>query len=169
MKNKFLIFAIIIVATASAAYAAFAQNLIVNGTGTATGNWAVQITGITLATSTGATNHNAVAPTVAGDGLSATFNVDLAYPGATAGYDVTIKNNGNIPAKLSTLTDLTTTNNVAPTYITYAISGVALNDTLAAGATTTARVTVTWAASASTNPSGANKVATISFGYVQNT
>ena len=169
MKNKFLIIAIIVIATASAAYAAFAQNLIVNGTGTATGNWSVQITGITLATSIGATNHNAVAPSVAGDGLSATFNVDLAYPGATASYDMTIKNNGNIPAKLSTLSDMTATNNAAPTYITYAVSGVAVNDTLAAGASTTARVTVTWAASASTNPSGANKSATVTLGYIQNT
>ncbi len=169
MRNKFVIAALIIVGAASAAYAAFAQNLTVNGTGTATGNWAVQITAITLAASTGATNHNAVAPTVAGDGLSATFSVDLAYPGAVGNYDVTIKNNGNIPAKLSTLTDLTTTNNAAPTYITYAITGVAINDTLAAGATVTARVAVTWAAGASTNPAGANKAATITFGYIQNT
>jgi hypothetical protein len=67
------------------------------------------------------------------------------------------------------LTDLTTTNNAAPTYITYAITGVAVNDVLAAGATTVAHVAVTWAADASTNPSGANKVATVTFGYVQNT
>ncbi len=168
MRNKFLIAAFIIVGAASVAYAAFAQNLVVNGTGTATGNWDVKVTTITLASSTGATNHGGVLPTVAGDNLSATFSVDLAYPGATATYDVTIKNNGNIGAKLSTLTDLTSTNSAVPTYITYAVTGVAVNDLLAAGATTTAHVAVTWAASASTNPAGANKVATITFGYIQN-
>ena len=100
--------------------------------------------------------------------MSATFSADLAYPGATGSYDVTIKNNGTIPAKLSTISDLTATNAAAPTYITYVLSGVAVNDTLAAGATATARVTVAWASSATTNPSGANKSATITFGYVQN-
>jgi uncharacterized repeat protein (TIGR01451 family) len=168
VRNKFVIAAFLIVGAASVAYAAFAQNLVVNGTGTATGNWDVQITAITLASATGASNHNAVAPTVAGDNLSATFSVDLAYPGATATYDVTIKNNGNINAKLSTLTDLTSINSGAPTYITYAITGVAVNDALAPAATTTAHVAVTWAASASTNPAGANKAATITFGYIQN-
>lgn len=168
MRNKFVIAALVIVGAASVAYAAFAQNLIVNGTGTATGNWDVHITTITLASATGATNHLGVAPTVAGDFLSATFNVDLAYPGATATYDVTIKNNGNINAKLSTLTDLTSLNAAAPTYITYALTGVAINDPLAPAGTTTAHVAVTWAASANTNPSGANKVATITFGYIQN-
>lgn len=168
MRNKFVIAALIIVGAASVAYAAFAQNLVVNGTGTATGNWDVKITTITLASSTGATNHLGVGPTVAGDFLSATFSVDLAYPGATATYDVSIKNNGNINAKLSTLTDLTSINAGAPTYLTYAITGVAINDPLAPGVTVTAHVAVTWAASANTNPAGANKVATITFGYIQN-
>ncbi len=166
MKHKLAAFAIVIVATASVAYAAFAQNFTVNGTGTAAGNWAVQITNISLVTAVGATNKTA--PTVAADGLSATFSADLAYPGATGSYDVTIKNNGTIPAKLSTISDLTATNAAAQTYITYVLSGVAVNDTLAAGATATARVTVSWASSATTNPSGANKSATITFGYVQN-
>lgn len=169
MRNKFVIAALIIVGAASAAYAAFAQNLVVNGTGTATGNWNVRITTITLASQTGGTNHLGVAPSVAGDNLSATFSVDLAYPGATATYDVTINNAGNIPAKLSTLTDLTAINAGAPTYLTYTITGVAVNDALAAGASVTAHVAVTWAASATTNPAGANKAATITFGYIQNT
>lgn len=169
MKHSFVAATLIVVGVASAAYAAFSQNLIINGTGSATGNWAVQITGITLASATGATDHNAVAPSVAADGLSATFNVDLAYPGATATYNLTIKNNGSIPAKLNSITDLTAINAAAPTYISYAMGGIAINSTLAAGDTVTAQVTVTWAASASTNPSGASKATTITFGYVQDT
>lgn len=168
MRNKFVIAALTIVGAASVAYAAFAQNLVVNGTGTATGNWDVRITTITLASATGATDHLGIGPTVAGDSLSATFSVDLAYPGATATYDVTIKNNGNINSKLSTLTDLTSINAAAPTYITYAVTGLAVNDPLAPAGTVVAHVAVTWAASANTNPAGANKVATITFGYIQN-
>jgi hypothetical protein len=45
---------------------------------------------------------------------------------------------------------------------------VAVNDVLAPNATTTATVSVSWDAAANTNPSGANKSATITFNYVQN-
>lgn len=164
MKHKLLPLLIVVVSFASVAYASFATNLTINGTGTATGNWAVAIISITPTGQVGATDQ--VAPSFTT--TSATFNVGLGYPGATSSYQVAIKNNGNITAKLSTITDLTALNASAPTYITYTITGVAVNDTLAPGATATATVTVSWAASASTNPSGANKAATINFNYVQN-
>ena len=167
MKNKLLVAASAVVGLATVAYAAFATTLSINGTGSATGTWSVAITGIALdATSVGATNETA--PVVAGDSLSATFDANLAYPGASAVYNVTIKNNGNIDAKLSTLSDLTTLNATAPSYLTYAVTGVAANDILAAGNTVTAKVTVTWAA-ADNHSGAASKPATINFGYVQNT
>lgn len=165
MKNKFIPIAIMLVSLASVAYASFATTLTINGTGTATGNWDVEIISITPTGQVGATDH---ASTPSYTATSATFNVDLAYPGATSSYQVAIKNLGNITAKLSTITDITALNASAPTYITYAISGVAVNDTIAPNATATATVTVTWASSASTNPSGASKAATINFNYVQN-
>jgi len=154
----------VFVSFAAVAYATFATTLTINGTGTATGNWDVKILSITATGQVGATDQVAPSFTAA----SATFNVGLAYPGATSSYQVVIKNNGNINAKLSTITDLTAINAGAPTYLTYAITGVAVNDALAPAATTTATVTVTWASSASTNPSGASKAATINFGYIQN-
>jgi hypothetical protein len=166
MKHKFMLVAIIATAIASVAYASFATTLTISGTGTATGNWDVAITGITASGQVGATDHVST-PSFAA--TSATFNVDLAYPGATSSYQVVIKNNGNISAKVSSITDLTTINSNAPSYLTYALSGVAANDVLAPGATDTATITVTWAASATTNPSGASKAATITFNYVQNT
>jgi len=166
MRNKIIPIAIIIIGIASVAYASFATSLTVTGTGTATGNWAVAIQSITPTAQVGATDHVST-PTFTA--TSATFNVDLAYPGATSSYQVAIKNTGNISAKLSSLTDLTAINSGAPTYLTYVVSGVAQNDVLAAGASVTATVTVTWASSASTNPSGASKGATITFNYVQNT
>jgi hypothetical protein len=165
MRNKILIAALVVVGLASVAYAAFSQILTINGTGTATGSWDVKIISITPTAQTGATDH---ASTPSFTATSATFNVDLAYPGATSSYDVAIKNNGSIPAKLSSLTDLTTVNATAPTDLTYAVSGVAVNDTLAAGATVTATVTVTWNAAGTSNIATQSKAATITFNYVQN-
>lgn len=164
MKNKFIPILIVLVSFASVAYASFATTLTINGTGTATGNWDVRITAITATGQVGATDQAPPSFTT----TSATFNVGLGYPGATSSYQVTIKNQGNINAKLSTITDLTTLNASAPAYLTYAISGVAVNDTLAPNATATATVTVTWASSASTNPAGASKAAVINFNYIQN-
>ena len=165
MKNKFIPLAIVLVSFASVAYASFASTLTINGIGTATGNWDVEIISITPTGQVGATDH---VSTPSFTTTSATFNVDLAYPGATSSYQVAIKNKGNINAKLSTITDLTTLNAAAPTYITYSLAGVAVNDALAPNATATATVTVVWASSANTNPSGASKAATINFNYIQN-
>ena len=165
MKHKLIPIAIVLMSFASVAYASFATTLTINGTGTATGNWDVQIISITPTAQTGATDHVSTPSFTA---TTATFNVDLAYPGATSSYNVVIKNQGNITAKLSTMTDLTSLNAAAPTYLTYAISGMTLNSTLAPNATVTATVTVTWASSATTNPSGASKAATINFNYIQN-
>lgn len=164
MRNRFAPIAVVLISLASVAYAAFATNLTINGTGTATGNWQVEIISITPTGQVGATDSPAPSFTA----TSATFSVNLGYPGATSSYQVAIKNKGNINAKLSTITDLTTLNAAAPTYITYSITGVAVNDTLAPNATATATVTVTWASSASTNPSGASKAATVNFNYIQN-
>ncbi|QQS22171.1 hypothetical protein IPM09_01345 [Candidatus Saccharibacteria bacterium] len=164
MKNKILIAAIAVVVLASVAYAAFAQNLQINGTGTATGDWNVKITGITRTSGTGVTEASGPSFT----DTSATFSTNLQYPGATATYSVVIENQGNIAAQLSTITNLTTINSAAPTYITYAVNGVTQGSTLAAGATATATVTVTWDAAA-TGTTGANKTAQIDFNYIQST
>jgi len=163
-----LVLAFMVVGLASIAYAAYSQVLTVNGTGTATGNFNVAITGITSVSKTGATD--AVLPSFTG--TSATFNVNLAYPGASAVYDVTVTNAGSIPAKAFSLTDLTTTNSAAPAYINYSTSGVtAGTTTLAAnGGTNVLRVTVTWDSTSSPNTStGNSKAATISLNYNQNT
>ncbi len=167
MRNKLIIAAVVLVGLASVAYAAYSQVLTVNGTGTATGDWNVAITSITQTSATGVTENSA--PTF--DGTSATFDVDLAYPGATATYDVTVTNNGNIPAILSSLTDLTSKNAEAPTYITYATSGVTGGSTTLAanGGTNVMQVTVTWDSTTSPDTSSGNsKAATITLNYDQN-
>lgn len=167
MRNKLLVAAVVLVGLASVAYAAFTQTLTISGTGNATGDWDVAITAISAGTLDGATNVSA--PTF--NATSATFDVNLAYPGASATYDVTVTNNGTIPAVLATIDGVTTANAAAPTYITYDVTGVtAGSTTLAAnGGTNTVTVTVEWDPLDTTSNPTATKTATITLDYEQDT
>ena len=166
MKQKILIGVLIVAGLASIAYAAFSQSLVVNGTGTTTGDWNVKITGITNSASTGATQVNG-SPTFTA--TSATFNTNLAYPGASATYQITVKNQGNINAKLDSISDIAAINAAAPAEINYTVTGVtAGTTTLAAGTTNVITVKVEWLAT-STMTTNASKSATITFNYIQNT
>ena len=166
MRTKILIASLVIVGLASVAYAAFSQVLTISGTGTIAGDWDVAITGITQTSATGVTENSAPVFT----GTSATFDVDLAYPGATATYDVTVTNNGNIPAVLTTLDGVTAANAAAPLYITYDVTGVTNGTTLAGGgATNVATVTVEWDPASSPATTGESKTATITLSYDQDT
>lgn len=107
---------------------------------------------------------------VPGDKLSATFDVDLLYPGASATYIVTVQNAGTIDAKLESITGVDTANSSAPTEITYSINATendALNnDALNNGESKDYTVTVKWE---DTNaiPEVKTKSATITLNYVQ--
>lgn len=165
MRNKIIIGALLLVGFASIAYAAFSQMLVINGTANTNANWDVKITGISLdgVNSSGATEAVAASFT----DTSATFNVDLAAPGAQAVYNVTVENQGNIPAILNSITDLTSINAAAPADITFAVTGVtAGTTTLAPAATNTITVTATWDP-ASVMEGTQTKTAAISFNYVQ--
>ncbi len=169
MKQKLIVAALIVAGLASIAYAAFSSNLIINGTATTTPDWDVKITNIAanaVNSTTGATDTTAPVFT----DTSATFDVELAYPGASATYDITVTNAGSIDAILSSITpDVATINGAAPTDITYEVTGVTPSTTtLNAGATNTVTVKVTWN-SASTVTTAQTKTATITLNYVQNT
>ncbi len=170
-RYRLLIVVALVIGLASIAYAAYTQTLTINGTGTATGEWDVSITAITLSDSDGATNNSA--PSF--DATSATFDVDLEYPGAFAEFEVVVTNAGNIPAILDSFTNLASKNAEVPTYITYAVSGVTADVTTlgtdtGVDDTNTITVRVEWTEGTSPN-TGANnsKAATISFVYAQNT
>lgn len=168
MRNKVVIACVVaVLGLATVAYAAYSQVLSVHGSGTAAGDWNVAVTSITKISSTGATENSA--PTF--DGTSATFDVDLAYPGATTQYDVTVTNNGSIPAKLTSITDLTSINSAAPAYITYSTSGVTGGTTTLAanGGANVLHVTVTWEGTSAPVTTGASKAATITLNYDQDT
>lgn len=166
MRNKLIVAALVLVGLASVAYAAFAQTLTINGTSNVTGNWDVEIISITKTSGTGETDH---AATPSFNATTATFNVDLAYPGATATYDVVMKNLGNINAKVSSIPSVTSINSADPSDVKYTVSGVAVNDPLAPGDTLTSTVNVTWQGTANTNVTTASKTATFTYGFAQDT
>lgn len=166
MRNKVLVAVFVVIGLASIAYAAYTQILTINGTGTTAGDWDVKVTSITQTSSTGVTEN--VAPSFTD--TSATFDVDLAYPGASATYDVVVTNDGTIPAVLTSLDGVTTANAAAPLYITYDVTGVSNGTTLAAnGGTNTATVTVEWDPASAPVSSGETKTATITLNYAQDT
>lgn len=151
----------------SVGYAALAQTLTINGTAKINASWDVEITGIEEGTLVGATTQK-----VTSDTTSATFNVDLAYPGASATYEVAIENKGSINAKLDSITGLDAANNATPAEIQYTISGVEEGDKLAADGKATATVTVTWVKKSDDTdsiPETTTKTATINLNYVQDT
>ncbi|PID33555.1 hypothetical protein CR969_00215 [Candidatus Saccharibacteria bacterium] len=165
MRNKLIIAGLVVLGLAAVTYAAFSQNLIINGTGSIGANWDVKITGITPGSSNGATANGAPSFT----STSATFDVDLAYPGAYAEYQVAVENGGTVNAKLDSISGVDTANAAAPTDVQYTVSGVVANTTtLAAGDSNTATVRVEWDP-ASTAVDDASKTATITLNYVQDT
>lgn len=94
-KNNSIIIGalLVVVVLMSIGFAAGASNLKVESTATIAEKWDVKITGITY--------NGENAGSVTADGTEATFNVDLAQPGDSATYTVTVKNQGNVSAILS--------------------------------------------------------------------
>lgn len=151
----------------SVGYAALAQSLNINGTANISADWKVEITGIESSNLVGATVTEKTFSTT-----SATFNVDLAYPGSTATFEVAIKNGGTINAKLESIVGLDAVNASVPAEIQYEVTGVAIGDKLAAGESDTAIVTVKWVSKADNTdkiPDVTTKTATITLNYVQDT
>ena len=99
-------------------------------------------------------------------GTSATFNVELEYPGAVANFDIVVENGGSIDAVLNSITGVDTANNTDPAEIKYTVTGISNGDELTAGQSTTFRVTVEWLDS-DTIPEVKSKTATITLNYAQ--
>lgn len=82
------------------------------------------------------------------DGNTVYFKHLLSVPGETFTFNVTYKNNGTIPAKVSNVSKTTLTGDAA-TFLTYDVTyangdPVAIGDTLAAGASVVYKVTVSY-------------------------
>jgi hypothetical protein len=162
-KNILLLALFIMVAGMSVGYAALSQILSINGTANISSEWNVKISGITEKSLVGAT---AQVPVVSPDSLTATFVVDLQYPGATAVYEINVQNAGTINAKLNSVSGVEDANASEPTGVTYTIDAQA-NDLLASGQTKNYTVTVNWDSNDTSIPSVKSKTAIITLNYVQ--
>lgn len=167
-QRRSFIIAVLIVTLVGATigYAALATNLYINGTaGVATdANWLIEFTdSAEVSKSEGVTSnsfdHNAT---------TFEFDVTLSKPGDTITYEVDVTNNGTIDAKLDSITGLDEVNEKEPVEIQYEITGLTEGEVLAAGATKTFNVTVTWTAGTDIPEGELSKTSAITLNYVQN-
>lgn len=167
-KNIILITLVILVLGMAVGYAAFSQTLTINGTAAISSSWDIHINSIEEGNMVGATSKEGF-PKVEADTITASFDVTLEYPGASATYVIEVHNNGSVPAKLNTIGGtLATANSAEPTGVTFTCDAV-VNDTLAAGATKTYNVTATWDANDTSVPAALTKNVQITLNYVQDT
>ena len=134
-KSSVIMVLVAVVLIMSIGYAAFAQKLTINGTSTITSSWDIYIEDIAVNNKTlDAENVSASVD----DKLSATFQANLVSPGSSVTYDVTVKNGGNLNAKLDSLT-FTDSNNES---ILYSYASINENYVINAGDTQTFTITV---------------------------
>ena len=116
-KNMLIGGLLAIVLVMAIGYAAFATSLNITSTSSITTTWDVEITGIELFASRGATD-NAGSPTYNNsNGLTATFNTNLTSPGDYATYKIEVTNKGSLNAVLSSITGPTSNNNDITFYL----------------------------------------------------
>lgn len=164
-KNILIVALFIAIVAMSVGYAALAQVLNINGTANIDATWKVEITDIKVKSQVGATDR--INPTYTSK--SATFDVNLAYPGASSIYEVTVKNNGTINAKLSEITGVEAANLADPTVVQYTVVKNDTDDLLNVGETATFDVKVEWLSTDDgKTQTASNKTANINFNYVQN-
>lgn len=99
MKNKSKLFAIVIIVAVlglAVAYASFNGVLNISGRANASGKFEVAFTNGVVSTS----EHGRAIVNEA-DNTKMTVDIDLSYPGDGCFVTATVKNNGNVPAKLT--------------------------------------------------------------------
>ena len=170
-KNALIGGLLAIVFVMAVGYAAFAQQLTINGTATVTSNWQVELTNIEATSTNGTGTDVPYAASTAEDGTqlvnatTAQFKADLKSPGDSVTYTVTIENKGNINAKVTGIS-FTEGEDSAP--ISYTYEGIAENDVINANNTTkTFTVTVTYDASVEAQPDVTNNTLTMHINFGQ--
>ena len=178
-KNALIGALLAVVFVMAVGYAAFAQQLTINGSASIASDWNVKITKIeaTGHTGTGA-DAGSDQTKVSGDGLSADFVANLQSPGDSVTYTVTVANQGSIDAELSTATwtpetptQVSATPEEAllhPIYYADTASDL-IGDELSASGTQTFTVTVTYNSNVASQPDEGVKTAngTLNLSYVQ--
>lgn len=169
-KNVLICALLLTIMVMAVGYAAFSQSLNINGTATIAGEWQVEIIGVTPSV-TGTAQDMAYDETDNPNGTrftatTATFDAKLMKPGDSITYTITVKNNGSIDAKLSTIT-LTPQADGSSAIIYEIVSQPAVDSVLAVGGTHEVEVKVTYDEDVEEVPETTTKTFTGVLEYVQ--
>lgn len=162
MRNKKNIIHLLLLALCimTIGYAAFNSNLVINGSASIESNWDVEITGITSKEiHGGASNENPPVYTK----ISATFKSILQSPGDFITYEVTVRNNGDIDARLDDI-EMSDENNPA---INFVLDGISEGDELDASEEVKFTVTVIYNNDVASQPDSISSSLAINLNYVQ--
>ena len=141
-------------------YAAFSTALKINGTANIASTWQVLFTKIEEVSKTSGVTIKS-APTASG--TTATFNLDVQFPGDTIIYKITVENKGTINAIISDITASKTGNDA----IKFNITGIKKGDILVKGTSTTFNVEITYDVNTNKQPTDLNEALTMEINYIQ--
>ena len=150
-QNFLFIIAVIFCLSLSVGYAVFSENIKINGTATAKGNFDVVFENATVKNEVGSTGSTAI---ISEDKNTLTLNVPkLEYPGAYAEITVDVTNSGNIPAQLVGITE---SNLTASSSIKISYSGLTKDEVMAQGDKRTITIRVDWLSTSTTGSETVN-------------
>jgi len=141
-------------------YAAFSTALKINGTANIASTWQVLFTKIEEVSKTSGVTIKS-APTASG--TTATFNLDVQFPGDTIVYKITVENQGTIDAIINDITASKTGNDA----IKFNITGIKKGDILVKGTGTTFNVEITYDVNTNKQPTDLNEALTMEINYIQ--
>ena len=142
-------------------YAAFSQQLTINGTSTISSNWQVEITGV-ISKKINGTASNDGEPVYSPEAV--TFKTLLQSPGDSIEYEVTVTNKGTIPARLNKITQTSSTNPA----IIYSVNNISEGDVLDPDESKVFTVTVAYDQNVTTQPDALTSSLTVALDFVQN-
>ena len=105
-RNYIIIGLCLLLVLMAVGFAAFAQQLQINGTSNITSSWDIRITGIRAVNLGSVTNNGAydiTEPSIGSDNLSASFQTGLKSPGDTRIYEIEVTNSGSLDAEVTTI------------------------------------------------------------------
>ena len=141
-------------------YAAFSTALKINGTANIASTWQVLFTKIEEVSKTSGVTIKS-APTASG--TTATFNLDVQFPGDTIVYKITVENQGTIDAIINDITASKTGNDA----IKFNITGIKKGDILTKGTSATFNVEITYDVNTNKQPIDLNEALTMEINYIQ--
>lgn len=160
-KSAIIVFLLAIVLIMTIGYAAFMQTLTINGTATIDSTWDIHIESIAVNNENlGAKSNSAE---VGVDSLTANFDVSLTTPGSSVTYDITVKNNGSINAKLDSISFSDLGNDA----IIFSYGGITEGSTINSGDSQKFTLTITFNDSYETMPENITDKLTMYLTYVQ--